>query len=113
MIPGIGKMDGRKMQQMMKQFGINSQDIEAERVIIEKNDGNKIIIENPAIQKIKMQGQESWQIIGESREESDEIIKESDVRLVIEKTGKTEEEARKALEEVGGDIAEAIVKLSG
>ena len=37
---------------------------------------------------------------------------DDDVNLVVEKTGKNEKEVRKTLEDVGGDIAEAIVKLS-
>ena len=109
MIPGLGNINPKKMQAMMKQLGINSEEIDALRVIIEKADG-KTIIENPSIQKIKMQGQESWQITGEAREEA-EGISEEDISLIMEKTGKTEEEAKKALEETG-DIAEAIVKLS-
>lgn len=110
MIPGIGGLNPKKMQAMMKQLGINSEDIEAERVIIEKSDG-RIVIENPSIQKIVMQGQESWQIAGEAREEKEEQVREEDVELVMEKTGKDRDEARKALEETG-DIAEAIVRLS-
>ena len=59
-----------------------------------------------------MSGQESWQITGEAREEVlEEGIREEDVKLVMEKTGKGEGEVRKALEETN-DIAEAIVKLS-
>lgn len=112
MIPGMGKIDPKKMQQMMKQLGINQEEIEAEKVIIDKIDGSKIIIENPSVQRIKMQGQESWQITGESREEAEAEIKEDDVKLVMEKTGKNEKEVRKILEEVEGDIAEAIVRLS-
>lgn len=110
MIPGLGGIDPRKMQQMMKQMGINQEDIDAQRVIIEKTDG-RIIIENPSVQKIKMQGQESWQITGEAREEEDGSIKEEDIKLVMEKTGKTKSEAIGALEETG-DIAGAIIKLS-
>ncbi len=110
MIPGLGGLNPKKMQAMMKQLGINQEDIEATRVIIEKTDG-KIIIENPSIQKIKMQGQESWQITGESREETEEGINEEDISLIMEKTGKNEDDVRKALEETG-DIAEAIVKLN-
>lgn len=111
MIPGLGNINPKKMQAMMKQMGINQEEIEAIRVIIEKTDGNRIIIENPNVQKVKMQGQESWQIIGDASEE--EIgIKEEDVSLVMEKTGKSREESEKALEESNGDIAEAIIKLS-
>src|SRR3989338_862856 len=100
MIPGLGKLDPKKMQAMMKQLGINQEEIEAERVIIEKSDG-RIVIESPGVQKIKMQGQESWQITGEAREENNEGIKQEDIELVMEKTGKGEEEVREALEDAG------------
>lgn len=109
---GGGGLDPRKMQAMMKQLGINQEEIEAKRVIIEK-EGSRIVIENPAVQKIKMQGQESWQITGEPHEETLEAgISEEDVLMVAEKTGKSKAEAKKALEETH-DLAEAIVKLSG
>jgi nascent polypeptide-associated complex subunit alpha len=35
-----------------------------------------------------------------------------DIQLVVDQTGKTQEEARQALEETEGDIAEAILKLT-
>ncbi len=106
-----GGMDPKKMQAMMRQLGIKQEDIEAERVIIEKAD-SRIIIENPSVQKIEMQGNESWQISGDAREESREVgISEEDVKLVMEKTGKSEKEVKKVLEETK-DIAEAIIRLS-
>ena len=112
MIPGLGGMNPKKMAGMMKQLGINQEEIKAERVIIEKSDG-KIIIENPSVQKIVMQGQESFQIVGEvcESESENEGISEDDVKLVMEKTGRSEEEVKRVLEEVGGEVAEAIVKL--
>ena len=44
-------------------------------------------------------------------EEGEEINKD-DIDLIVEQTGKTTEEAKKALEETNGDIAEAIIKLT-
>lgn len=111
MFPGIGKIDPRKMQQMMRQMGIKQDSVDAERVVIEKTDGGKIIIENPNVQKIVMSGQESWQIIGDVREEAGGVS-EDDIKLVMEKTGKSEDDVKKVLEECNGDIAEAIVRLS-
>lgn len=111
MFPGMGKVDPKKMQAMMRQMGINQEEIEADRVIIE-SEGKKIIINSPSVQKITMQGQESFQISGEVSEESAEKFSEEDVNLVAQKTSKSEEEAREALEETNGDIAEAILKLS-
>lgn len=105
----FGGIDPKKMQAMMKQMGIKQEEIEATRVIIEKADG-KIVIDQPNVAKITMQGQESWQITGEAREETG--ISEEDVQMVAGKTGKSEQEARDALEAAEGDIAQAIMTLS-
>ncbi len=105
-----GGLDPKKMKAMMKQMGINQDEVPASRVIIEKDDGKKIVIENPVVQKITMQGQTSFQISGDIREEL-LGISEDDVKLVMNKTGAAEDAVRKALEETN-DIAEAIVKLS-
>ncbi len=104
-----GGMNPAKMKSMMKQLGIDQEEVDAKRVIIERENG-KIIIDNPSVQKIKVKGEESFQITGEVREEA-EGIREEDVKLVMEKTGKNAAEAKKALEAAGGDIAEAILKL--
>ena len=39
MFPGMGKINPKQMQGLMKQMGISQEEIEAERVIIEKSDG--------------------------------------------------------------------------
>ena len=96
----------------MKQMGISQDEIPATKVVIEKPDSGKIIIENPSVTKIKIQGQESFQIIGEIKEESPAPeISEEDIKTITEKTGCTPEEARKTLEKTG-DLAEAILELS-
>ena len=108
----FGGMNPKKMNAMMKQLGIAQEEISASRVIIEKSDGNKIIISNPNVSKIKMQGQETWQILGDASEESAEPeISEEDIQTIIEKTGCSEEKAKKTLEKTG-DLAEAILELS-
>ena len=94
----------------MKQMGINQQDIPSQRVIIEKEDGGKIIITNPSVLKIKMQGQESFQISGDISEK-EEKFSEEDVQIIMEKTNCSKEKAVGALEKTG-DLAEAILDLS-
>jgi nascent polypeptide-associated complex subunit alpha len=106
MFPNI---DPKKMQAMMKQMGINQTEINSSRVIIEKEDGEKIIIRNPSVVKIKMQGQESFQISGDISEE--EKFSEEDIKVIMEKTGCSEEDAKNTLEKTG-DLAEAILELS-
>ena len=46
MFPGINP---KKMQAVMKQMGIAQSEISASRVIIEKRDNTKIIIDNPIV----------------------------------------------------------------
>lgn len=113
MFPGMGGLNPKKMQAVMKQMGISQDEIDASRVIIEKSDGGKIIFENPSVSKINMQGQEMFQVVGDFSEESEEQgISDEDVKTVCEKTGCSKEQARKVLENTKGDLAEAILELS-
>ena len=113
MIPGL---DPKKMQAMMRQLGIKQEEIDATRVIIEKEDG-KIIIDNPSVLKVNMQGQETFQISGEISEEEggdseEEGQTDKDIEMIMEKTSKTREEVTLALEKNQGDIASTIMELS-
>lgn len=105
----FGGIDPKQMKAMMQKMGIKQENIDAKRVIFELDDKN-IVIDEPQVVKIMMQGQESWQITGEAREESG--ISEDDIKQVMEKTGKSKEEAKEALEQANGDLAEAILNLS-
>jgi len=104
-------LDPKKMQAVMKQMGIAQEEIDATRVIIETDDKN-IIIDNPSVIKIKMQGQSNFQISGDISEENLEEDSEEDIKTIMEKTGCSEEDAKQALEENNNDLAEAILALS-
>jgi len=122
-------MNPKKMQAMMSKMGIAQEEIDANRVIIECDNKN-IIIDNPSVIKINMQGQENFQISGDiseqasSREDTSEKTAkvldeeaeqdntEEDIQTIIEKTNCSEEEAKKALEDSKGDLAEAILSLN-
>ncbi len=109
MLPG---MNPKQMAGMMKKMGISQEEIPAEKVIIERSDGNKIIINEPSVQKIKMQGQETFQIAGIISEETAEVsVSEQDIKTIIEKTSVSEQQARESLEKTG-DLAESILELS-
>lgn len=110
MFPSI---DPKKMNALMKQMGMSQQEIDAKKVIIECEDKN-IIIENPSVMKIKMQGQENFQISGDITEQAkeEEDISEEDIKTIVEKANCTKEQAKKALEDADGDLAEAILSLS-
>ena len=61
MIPGV---DPRQLKAMMRQMGMSQEDISATKVIIETPD-KTFVFENPNVQKVVMQGQTSFQIIGD------------------------------------------------
>ncbi len=96
----------------MKKMGIAQTPIDAKRVIIEC-ENEDIIIDDPSVLKVNMQGQETWQITGETRteEKGGEKFTDDDVALVVEKTGASEDKVREVLEENEGDIASAILEL--
>ena len=109
MIPGLG-MNPAQMKRMMHKLGMKSQELNAKRVIFELEDG-KIVVENPSVTSIEVHGQKTYTVLGEERRESS--IPEEDIKMVASQSGKSEEEAKKALEECNGDLAEAIKKLKG
>lgn len=109
MIPGMGKMNPKQMQGLMKQFGIKSEELNATKVVFELADGGKLIIEHPNVTAMNAQGQKIYSVTGEAKEEKP--VNEDDLKMVTEQTGASKEDAEKALEESNGDIAEAIMKL--
>ncbi len=114
MMPNV---DPRTLKRMMESMGMKNTEIDAKRVIIEGVEKD-IIIDNPSVTMIEMQGNRSFQVVGEVSERTKEKeameITKDDIEMVKEQAGISDDEAaRKALEETGGDIAEAILKLKG
>lgn len=110
MLPGINP---RKMQQMMKQLGIQQEDIPAKEVVIRTAE-KEIVITSPSVAKVNMMGQETFQISGEVEERglsSTPDISEEDIQAVVEQTGVDKDTAKKTIEKHQGDLAEAIMDL--
>lgn len=112
MMPNI---DPRTMRNIMAKMGVKSSEVEAKRVIIE-SDTKEIIIENPQVTKIEMQGNVQFQIAGTVSEHEKKIdvdISDDDIKMVADKTGTTDRDLiRQTLIEVNGDIAAAILRLT-
>jgi len=111
----------RETRRMMQRMGMNMDSVpDVEQVII-KTSSKEITIEQPEVAILEMQGQKIFQVIGGKITEgapertasgaSKLAVSEEDVRLVADQTGKSVEEARKALEECEGDLAKAILLL--
>ena len=130
MFGGGGGLNPRKMKQMMEQMGIDIQEIDAEEVVI-RTDEEELVFTDADIQRMDAQGQQTYQVIGEPEtrerggadgdraaadedgddEAGDDGIPQSDVDIVVQRTGASEGDAREALEAADGDLAAAIARL--
>ena len=105
-----GGINPAKMQGMMKKMGISQTPLNVNRVIFEMDDKN-LVIDDPSVIKVMMQGQETYQVSGNAKEEDAMSFTDDDINMVASQTGKTRDEVIFALENSDGDIAEAIMKL--
>ncbi|RLI99627.1 MAG: nascent polypeptide-associated complex protein [Candidatus Aenigmatarchaeota archaeon] len=103
MFPNINP---KQMEKMARQMGMQLDNIDAIEVII-KTPEKDILIKNPQVTAIKMQGQQTFQIAGEVVEQGK--INEEDIDLIVQKTNVSKEEAQKLLEATG-DVILAIKK---
>ena len=107
----------REIKRLMKKMALEMEELsDVEMAILEMAD-KRLVVENPQVMMLRLPGQTVIQIIGEVREEekkeeAEEIeIPEEDIQLVAAEAGVSIEEARRALEESGGDLARAIMLL--
>jgi nascent polypeptide-associated complex subunit alpha len=126
---GGGGLNPRKMQQMMKQMGIDVEELDAEEVIIRTED-EELVFEGAQVTQMDAQGQQTYQIVGEpdtrprsdagaaaaveageTEEGGDGGIPDADVEIVAQRAGVTESTARTVLEENDGDLAAAVSEL--
>lgn len=115
MIPGMNKKQMKQMERQMKKMGMKMEDLDGVREVIIRFDEKELIIDNPSVSLMNVMGQETYQIDGKAREvELDyEIeIPEEDIEMVANSAGVSKDDAKAALEECKGDLAEAIMKLN-
>jgi len=128
-----GQAGSRQMRRRMQQQGIEMDQIDAIRVIIEGAE-KTLVIEQPEVILMKQSGQEIYQIIGQAEEHSSESlvftaankieseglngeleikpkITENDIMLVASQGNVDKEKAESVLKECDGDIAKSILFL--
>ena len=113
----FGNINPKQIEGVMKRMGISQIPIDVKRVILEQEDSN-IIIDEPSVTKVVMQGQTTYQITGVEREEPRDSendasaeTTEEDVEMVVAQTSVSKEKAREVLDKHDGDIASAILEL--
>lgn len=105
----------REQERLLRRFGIRLEEIQGVRSVIIETDSERIVFNSPIVTKMVGGAQEVYQVFGEpivERKEREEYVpQEEDVLLVAKQTGRSIEDARKALITTEGDIAQAIVLL--
>lgn len=130
---GKQQFGSRQMRRKMEAQGIDMDEINATRVIIEGPD-KTLVIEQPEVVLMKQAGQEIYQVIGMAEEyspdgfsispkeqleeqepldvsETKPSITENDIMLVAAQANVDKNEAETVLIECEGDIAKAILLL--
>ncbi len=113
MFPGLGKgINPRKMATMMKQMGIDVNEIDDVEEVIIRTPQKDIVFKDAQVTIMDARGMKTYQVMGTPQEiVRESIIPEEDVKLVMEQSNSSEIDARSALKETKGDIAAAILKL--
>ena len=121
------RMDSRRARRMMKQMGMNMDELGDIKRVILQGDNKEIIIEGPQVTSINVQGTKMYQVAGGREterkiqasgaveaapvEEEPLVLPEEDILLVAQQANVSIDKARAALENSDGDLAQAIIKL--
>jgi nascent polypeptide-associated complex subunit alpha len=116
------RMNPREQKRMMQRMGMNMDTVSDVQQVIIRTNTKDIVIDEPEVAILEVQGQKMYQIIGGQVSEqapskrqgavaTQPSFSEEDVRLVADQTGKSLEKAKKALDECQGDLAKAILLL--
>jgi nascent polypeptide-associated complex subunit alpha len=123
----LTRMDSRRARRMMKQMGMNMDELGDIKRVILQGDNKEIVIEGPQVTSINVQGTKMYQVAGGREterkiqaagaveaapvEEEPLVLPEEDILLVAQQANVSIEKARAALENSDGDLAQAIIKL--
>lgn len=116
-------MNPREQRRMMQRMGMNMDSVADVKQVIIRTANKDIVIDEPEVAILQVQGQKMYQVIGGQVSEQAPSVQitagtptkpaytEEDVQLVADQTGRSLEKAKEALEECGGDLAKAILLL--
>jgi nascent polypeptide-associated complex subunit alpha len=111
----LRRVNPREARRMMQRMGLSMNPLEVQEVILKTKD-KEITIENPEVAVLEVQGQKIFQVAGgeitEKSIEKKATVPEEDVQLVAQQAKVSLDQARAALEQTNGDLAQAILLLS-
>jgi nascent polypeptide-associated complex subunit alpha len=118
------RVNPREAKRMMQRMGMSMDNVEDVQQVIIRTSSKDIVIDEPEVAILNMGGQKMYQVAGGTVTEKAAgtavsgvavakpvVVSEEDARLVADQTGKSVQEAKKALEECEGDLAKAILLL--
>ncbi len=118
----------RSMERQMRKAGVDYEQMDGATEVIIRFPNKELVISEPQIVMMQAQGETIYQIIGQHVEraptastdvdsevptESKATFTEEDVQLVASQAAVTEEQAREALQQAEGNLAKAIIVLTG
>ena len=131
MFPGMGGrgINPKQLQKQMKALGIDVEDLEDVRQVVIRTGTKEIVFNDAQVTVMNARGMKSYQIVGTPEErpvqekpigaqpsaepQGPVEIPDADIALVAAQAKVGKDVAKQALEASKGDLAEAIVKLSG
>ena len=109
------RISPREARRLMQRMGLSMKPLEVSEVILKTTD-KEIVIDEPEVAVLEVQGQKIFQISGgrisERKIKRKIEIPEEDIHLVAQQANVSLEEARAALEQTEGDLAQAILLLT-
>lgn len=118
------RVNPREAKRMMQRMGMSMDSVEDVQQVIIRTSSKDIVIDQPEVAILNMHGQKMYQVAGGTVTEKAAgtavasaagakpvAVSEEDARLVADQTGKSVQEAKKALIECEGDLAKAILLL--
>ena len=117
------RMNPREQRRMMQRMGMNMDTVPDVQQVIIRTAEKDIVIDEPEVAILGVQGQKMYQVIGGQVSEQapsaciaaaapvKPTFTEEDVQLVADQTGKSLDRAREALKDAEGDLAKAILLL--
>jgi nascent polypeptide-associated complex subunit alpha len=116
------------MEKQMRKMGVDYQQMDGATEVIIRFPDKELVIQEPQIVMMQAQGENIYQIIGQPEErapttstdvssevptEPKPVFTEEDVQLVASQASVTEDQAREALQQAEGNLAKAIIALTG
>ncbi|RLE84295.1 MAG: nascent polypeptide-associated complex protein [Thermoprotei archaeon] len=110
------RISPREFRRLTQRIGLNIEELKGVQEVIIRLVDKELVFSDAKVQVIDAKGEKIYQIFGnpverELKEEEEVEIKDEDIRLVMDQTGASREEALEALKETGGDLAQAIILI--